>query len=58
MKSFMFEVTEDMKNNLLSYIEECDGYIKRLVCPPKPDNVERKTCEYCTYKAQCRKDGK
>ena len=57
MKSFLFTPTDDMKHNLIGYIETCDGYIKRLITPPKPENVDRKTCSYCDYKMQCRKDG-
>lgn len=57
MKSFMFTVTDDMKQNLIGYIEECDGYVKRMITPPKPENVLKKTCEYCIYRQTCRKDG-
>jgi CRISPR/Cas system-associated exonuclease Cas4 (RecB family) len=56
MKPFMFNVTEDMKNDLVGLIEECDGYVKNMIAPPKPDNLERKTCEYCGYKSLCRKE--
>lgn len=57
MKAFMFNVTDEMKQDLIGYIEECDGYVKRLIAPPKPENLEKKTCQYCMYKTQCRKDG-
>lgn len=57
MKSFMFHVTEDMKQDLIGYIEECDGYISRMIAPPIPENVSKKSCSYCMYKSQCRKDG-
>lgn len=57
MKAFMFTVTAEMKEDLIGYIEECDGYVKRLIAPPKPENVQKKTCTYCNYKLQCRKDG-
>ena len=56
-KCFMFNVTDEMKENLIGYIEECDGYIKRLIAPPKPSDVVKKTCSYCAYQSQCRKDG-
>ncbi len=56
MKAFMFNVSDEMKENLVGYIEECDGYVKRMIAPPKPDNVTKKACSYCSYKAQCRKD--
>lgn len=57
MKAFMFNVTGEMKEGLVGYIEDCDGYVKRLIAPPKPENVEKKTCSYCLYRTQCRKDG-
>jgi len=57
MKAFMFNVTEEMKLDIISYIEECDGYVKRMITPPKPEDVAKKTCSYCAYKSQCKKDG-
>jgi hypothetical protein len=57
MKSFMFIPTNEMKEDLVGTIEDCEGYVQRLVCPPKPDDVSKKTCEYCGYKTRCRKDG-
>lgn len=56
MKSFMFIPTSDMKNDLIGLIDNCEGYVKRLVAPPKPADVARKTCEYCLYKTACRKE--
>lgn len=57
MKAFMFDVTDVMKQELIGYIEECDGYVSRQIAPPKPEDVTKKTCSYCIYKSQCRKDG-
>ena len=57
-KTFILPVTEEMKSQLLSKIEECDGYVSRLIPPPKPDNVPKKSCNYCNYKSACRKAGK
>ena len=57
MKAFMFTVTGDMKESLIGYIEECDGYVERQIAPPKPDDIQKKACSYCSYKTQCRKDG-
>lgn len=57
MKSFMFNVTQEMKAELIGYIEECDGYVNRNIAPPKPDDVPKKACSYCGYKTQCKKDG-
>lgn len=57
MKAFMFNVTDEMKQNLIGYIDECDGYVSRQIAPPKPKDVSKKACSYCLYKSQCRKDG-
>lgn len=57
MKAYMFVPTDDMKNELVGKIDECDGYVSRMICPPKPVDVQKRTCEYCNYKTQCRKDG-
>ena len=57
MKAFMFHVTDEMKQNLVGYIEECDGYVKRMVAPPKSEKVPKKACSYCMYKNQCKRDG-
>ena len=57
MKAFMFNVTNEMKEELVGYIEECDDYVKRMIAPPKPEDVSKKACSYCNYKTQCRKDG-
>lgn len=57
MKSFMFTPTDDMKQNLIGLISNCDSYVKKLKVPPKPLEVSKKACEYCNYKTQCRKDG-
>lgn len=57
MKSFMFTPTDDMKMELVGRIQECDEYVNKAKTPPKPQEVSKKTCEYCPYKGQCRKDG-
>lgn len=57
MKAFLYTVTDEMKENLIGYIEECDSYINKLVTPPKPETIVKKYCTYCAYKTQCRKDG-
>ena len=57
MKSYIFTVTDDMKQNIVGLIDECDSYVNKLIAPPKPENVPKKACEYCDYKTQCRKDG-
>ena len=55
-RAFMYHVTDEMKQELIGYIEECDSYLKKLKVPPKPEDVAKKTCSYCHYQNQCRKD--
>lgn len=57
MKSYCFHVTDEMKNTIISYIEECDGYVARQITPPKPENTLFNACSYCGYKSRCKGDG-
>ena len=49
----VFEVTEEMKQGLVSRIMECEGYVERMIAPPKPDDLS--VCKWCKYKGICRK---
>ena len=51
----VFEVTQDMKNWLVNYISECEGYVERMIAPPRTEDT--KNCKYCPYKVICRKVG-
>ena len=55
MKAFMFRVTDEMKQDLVGKITECDGYVDRLIPPPKPD-IDRRVCQYCNYQQSCKRD--
>ena len=57
MKSYLFPVTDEMRQDLANYIKICDNYLAESEVPPKPYEIARKTCDYCSYKTQCRKDG-
>ena len=57
-KAYMLNVTEDMKYGMLNKIEECNEYVNKLIPPPYPKDIEKKTCSYCNYKKACRKAGK
>lgn len=56
MKAYMFKPTDDMKQDLIGTIENCERYVKRRIAPPKPNDIEKKACERCGYKAICRKE--
>lgn len=52
----VFEVTEQMKKELcIDRIMECEGYVERLIAPPKCENT--KHCRWCKYKTICGKVG-
>lgn len=55
-KSFIYKVTDDMKQDFVGRIDECEQYVSKLIAPPKPDDVAKKTCEYCNYRSYCRKE--
>lgn len=56
MKAYMFVPTDEMKEDLVGQIEDCNGYVQRMICPPKPDNVAKKTCSYCPYQRRCERE--
>lgn len=55
MKSYMFHVTGDMKTDLVGKIEDCNGYVNRMITPPKPE-LPKNVCAYCAYKERCKND--
>lgn len=55
-KAFLFRVTNDMKQSLIGYIENTNTYLNKNEVPPKLIDGG-KTCSYCAYKEQCRRDG-
>ena len=56
MKTFMFTPTQEMKDNLINKILECDNYVQEDKVPPKPSDVPKSSCEYCNFRLTCRKE--
>lgn len=56
MKSFMFKPTDEMKQDMVSKIVDCDGYKERNEVPPKPENLSKGFCSYCSYRKLCDSD--
>ena len=54
-KAFMFHVTNKMKQDLVGKITECDGYVSRMIPPPKPEDLSKKACAYCGYSGLCKR---
>lgn len=48
-------VTQADKQECLNKIFECDGYVERLIPPPKHET--NKPCRWCSYKLECKKAG-
>lgn len=56
MKAYLYTPNEEQKADLVSMILACETAVKASAVPPKPEDLPRKVCEYCSYKTQCRKD--
>lgn len=54
-KAFMLHITDKMKQDLVGKITECDGYVDRMIAPPKPEDISKKACAYCGYADLCRR---
>lgn len=53
MKSFLFNVTDDMRQKLYAFICECQHCIDTDFVPAKPVENDAKFCRYCSYKTAC-----
>lgn len=57
MKSYMLNVTDEMKQAMVAKIDESDKYVKLHKAPPKPTDLPKSACTYCGYKKRCDSDG-
>lgn len=55
-KYYVMNVTDDNRQSVIDKIETCESYVNTHITPPKPDNIEKKTCQYCDYKKLCRSE--
>ena len=53
MKSYMFNVTGDMKQSVVGLITNCETFVQENKVPPKPEVLDKKACTYCQYKQRC-----
>lgn len=58
LKTYEFVVSEQMKLDVIAKIELCDTYVSKLIPPPFPIDISKKTCSYCNYRHACKKAGK
>lgn len=56
-KAYVLEITTEMKEALISKIAECDKYVSALTPPPIPLDIQKRDCNYCRYKTECRRLG-
>ena len=59
-KAFLLTVTDDMRQDLIGYMENVNTCLKNDTVPPKLlglNPFEKKCCANCNYKEQCKKDG-
>lgn len=54
-KAFMLNVTDEMKQDLVGKITDCDTYVSNLTVPPKPKDLSKKYCTYCNYADLCKR---
>lgn len=55
LKCYLFNVTDEMRNNMIEKIEKTLNFAENKQVPPKPFDIAKKTCSYCQYRNQCRK---
>ena len=55
-KAFILEVTNEMRQKLIKRINYCDDFVKENKIPPKQADIDKRNCQYCSYKMQCGKD--
>lgn len=53
MKTYIYKVTDDMKQELVGRIDYVDSYVNKMKTPPKPEKPNKKACTYCNYKTLC-----
>ena len=55
-KFYTLNVTDTDRQSIIDKITTCESYVNANITPPKPDNIEKKVCQYCAYKKLCRRD--
>lgn len=56
LKSYLVELDDNfIHEQIVERINTCEGYVKRGIVPPRPEDAN---CRWCPYQERCRKDGK
>lgn len=56
-KTFMLHVTQEDRDFIENRIKSCDEYVSQRVAPPVAE-IDKKVCQYCSYKTVCKLDGR
>lgn len=56
MKSYMYEVTESEREQIIELLNTCQSYVDKQEVPPMPDDANEKKCAYCNYRELCKRD--
>lgn len=56
-KPYMLHVSQEDRDFIDNRIKSCDEYVAQRVAPPV-QNIDKKVCQYCNYKTQCKLDGR
>lgn len=56
MKSYMYEVTQSEREQIIELLNTCQSYVDKREVPPIPDDANEKKCAYCNYRELCKRD--
>lgn len=54
MKTYIFVPTQEQKEELINKILACDNYVAMKTVPPMPDDIDKRRCDYCSYRNLCK----
>ena len=53
-KTFIYVVSDMQRQHIIDRVENCNGYVERLIAPPKC--ADTRDCYWCKHKTQCKVD--
>lgn len=56
MKSYMYEVTQSEREQIIELLNTCQSYVDKQEVPPIPEDTNEKKCAYCNYRELCKRD--
>ena len=55
LKAYLFEVTEEMKQDILNKMNIVNKCVIDKIPPIKEENINKNICSFCSYKTACKK---